>query len=103
MNIDLFKFMIIWFPEKTKGGQTCTFYPISRFGCHSNQQRIEVAYQFSYSTSLENKGALSQDTEARYYSKVPKFSDARKHCWNLPKIQTKKPNLRKFHQKGANG
>ena len=37
------------------------------------------------------------------YRKVPKFSDARKHCCNLPKIQTKRPNLRVFHQKDANG
>ena len=34
---------------------------------------------------------------------VPKFSDARKlHC-NLPKIQTKRPNLWVFLQKDANG
>ena len=32
--------------------------------------------------------------EVRYYRKVPKFSDARKICCNLPKIQTKRPNLR---------
>ena len=32
------------------------------------------------------------------YRKVPKFSDARKLCRNL-----KAPNLREFHQKGANG
>ena len=32
------------------------------------------------------------------YRNVPKFSDARKLCCNLPKIQTKKPNL-----KDANG
>ena len=37
------------------------------------------------------------------YRKVPKFSDARKLCCNLPKIQTKMPNLRVFHQKDANG
>ena len=37
------------------------------------------------------------------YRKIPKFLDARKHCFNLPKIQTKMPNLREFHQKGANG
>ena len=42
---------------------------------------------------LKNKG----------YHKIPKFSDARKHCCNLPIIQTKTPNLREFHQKGANG
>ena len=39
----------------------------------------------------------------RPYRKVPKFSDARKLCCNLPKIQTKRPNLRAFHQKHANG
>ena len=38
-----------------------------------------------------------------YYHKIPKFSDARKHCCNLPKIQTKMLNLREFHQKGENG
>ena len=37
------------------------------------------------------------------YHKVPKFSDARKLCCNLPKIQTKRPKLRKFHQNDANG
>ena len=43
--------------------------------------------------------------EIRYhqYRKVPKFSDARKLCCNLPKIETKRPNLRVFHQKDANG
>ena len=37
------------------------------------------------------------------YCKIPKFSDASKLCCNLPKIQTKRPNLRSFHQKDANG
>ena len=37
------------------------------------------------------------------YRKVPKFSDARKLCCNLPKIQTKRPNLRVFRHKDANG
>ena len=37
------------------------------------------------------------------YHKVPKFSDARKLCYNLPKIQTKRPNFSVFHQKDANG
>ena len=36
------------------------------------------------------------------YRKVPKFSDARKICCNLPKIQTKSPNPRVFCQKDAN-
>ena len=37
------------------------------------------------------------------YCKVPKFSDARNLCCNLPKIQTKRPNLRDFPQRDANG
>ena len=37
------------------------------------------------------------------YRRVPKFSDAKKLCCNLSKIQTKTPDLREFHQKGANG
>ena len=39
----------------------------------------------------------------RNYLKVPKFSDARKLCCNLPKIQTKRPKLRVFCQKDAKG
>ena len=38
-----------------------------------------------------------------YRIKVAKFSDARKFRCNLPKIQTKRPNLRVFSQKDANG
>ena len=37
------------------------------------------------------------------YCKVPKFSEARKLPCNLPKIETKRPNLSVFHQKDANG
>ena len=37
------------------------------------------------------------------YRKVPKFSDARKLCCNLSKIQTKRPNLRVLRLKDANG
>ena len=37
------------------------------------------------------------------YRKVPKFSDARKLCSNLPKIQTKGANLRVFREKDAKG
>ena len=33
-----------------------------------------------------------------WYCKVPKFSDARKLCCNLPKIRTKSPNLSVFSQ-----
>ena len=31
------------------------------------------------------------------------FSDARKLCWYLSKIQTKRPKLRVFYQNDANG
>ena len=31
-----------------------------------------------------------------FYHKVPKFSDARNLCCNLPKIQTKRPKLKVF-------
>ena len=41
--------------------------------------------------------------QIQYYRKVPKFSNTRKLCRYLPKIQIKKPNLRVFHQKDANG
>ena len=37
------------------------------------------------------------------YRKVPKFSDARKHCCNLSKIQTNRPNLKVFCKNDANG
>ena len=37
------------------------------------------------------------------YRKVPKFSDARELCCDLPKIQEKRQNLRVFCQKDANG
>ena len=58
---------------------------------------------------FENKTVLTP--EKRYesnpiiwaYRKVPKFSDARKLCCNLLKIQTKSPNLRVFSREDANG
>ena len=36
------------------------------------------------------------------YRKVPKFSDARKLCCKLPKVQEKRPKLWVFRQKDAN-
>ena len=36
------------------------------------------------------------------YRKVPKFWDAKKICCNIPKIQTKRPNLWVFCQNNAN-
>ena len=37
------------------------------------------------------------------HRKVPKFSDARNFCCNQPKTQTKRPNVKVFRQKDANG
>ena len=35
------------------------------------------------------------------YRRVPKFSDTKKLCFNLPKIKTKRQNLRVFCLKDA--
>ena len=37
------------------------------------------------------------------YHEVPKFSDTKKLCYNLPKIHIKRPNHRVFCQNDANG
>ena len=37
------------------------------------------------------------------YRKIPKVWDARNVCCNLPKSQTKRPNVRVFGQYDANG
>ena len=47
--------------------------------------------------------ANNQETGQTTHRKVPKFSDARKLCCNLSKIQTNKLNFRVFHQKDADG
>ena len=44
----------------------------------------------------------SIDYARHKYSKGPKFSDARKLCCNLPKIQEKRPNLSVIRQKDTN-
>ena len=46
---------------------------------------------------------LSVKVVSLYYFKIPNVLNTRKYCCNLPKIQTRTPNLREFHQKGANG
>ena len=63
-------------------------------------------------SNKSNKTNLCRDSEDRFsceeacivnYRKGPKFSNAIKLCCNLPKIETKRPNLRVFRQKNANG
>ena len=62
---------------------------------------IENLRTLQYSNTLDH--CASPCLIKVFYRKVPKFSEARKLCWNLPKIQTKRPTLRVFHQKDANG
>ena len=55
-------------------------------------------------TEHSTQGASCGDDFLRVkYRKVPKFSDMRKHCCNLPKIQEKRPNIWVFCQKDTNG
>ena len=52
-------------------------------------------------TGSSKTSASSGRSKASCYHKVPKFSDAKNLCCNLPKIQTKRPNLRVFSQEDA--
>ena len=52
--------------------------------------------------SHKNCSLLHRPINVSIYCKVPRFLDARKLCCNLPKIQTKRPNLRVFSQEDAN-
>ena len=51
---------------------------------------------------MKKRKANRQPPLLDMYHKVPKFSDARKLRSNIPKIQTKRPDLRVFRQKDAN-
>ena len=53
--------------------------------------------------SLGIRKVLTVRIKKKNYRKVPIFSDTRKLCCNLPKIQTKRQNHRVFCQKDANG
>ena len=61
----------------------------------------------TYSTNESQDMSTSQQSSEgeciKTYRKVPKFWNARKLCCNVPKIQTKRPNLWLFHQKDVNG
>ena len=60
-------------------------------------------FLFLFVSALWSIKIISIISERKRTVKVPKFSDARKHSCNLPKIQTKRPNFRVFRQKDANG
>ena len=49
------------------------------------------------------KRSFKSTFKPQFYRKVPKFSDTKKLCCKLPKIQTQRSNLRVFHWKDANG
>ena len=65
----------------------------------------KLPFSLSQERTVRRKAVEEQhaDKVLFKYCKVLKFSDARKLCCNLPKIQTKRPNLRDFPQKDANG
>ena len=46
---------------------------------------------------------ICRDSPTLRYRKAPKFSDTRKLCCSLPKIQIKMQNLRVFCKKDVNG
>ena len=58
---------------------------------------------FAWMSDVETRKMYLRKHAEIEYRKVPKFSDAIKLRCNLPKIQTKRPNLRVFRQKDANG
>ena len=66
----------------------------------------KLPFSLSQERTVRRKAMEEQHADKVFfkYHKVPKFSNARKLCCNLPKIQTKRPNLyRDFPQKDANG
>ena len=65
--------------------------------------KITVKIQREHTTLLFLANCCSCVGWFEPYRKVPKFSDARKLCCNLPKIQRKRPKLKVFCQKDANG
>ena len=56
-----------------------------------------------YSLDSEASPAFDQFSNTNMYRKVSKFSDAKKLCLNVPKIQAKWPNLRDLCQNDATG
>ena len=46
---------------------------------------------------------VTRVNQSSIYRKVPKFSDAKKLCCNVPKTQTKRPKLKVLYQNDANG
>ena len=69
---------------------------------HCNRE--EILHQVVQADICPCTTNSSTRTEKRNnYRKVPKFSDTRKRCCNLPKIKKKRQNLLIFRLKDANG
>ena len=52
---------------------------------------------------FRNVNSSCCNTDPASYREVPKFSDARELCCNLPKIQSERPKLRVIYKNDANG
>ena len=65
-------------------------------------QRTFLSAIFFFLLSVADRTYKQVGESLWEYSKVPKFSDARKLCCNLPKIQNQRSNLKVFHRKDAN-
>ena len=70
---------------------------------HLGKPHCEKTYLQWFPTYRSLLQAIEILVRKMRYRKVPKFLDARKNGCNLPKIQTKRPNLSVFRQKDANG
>ena len=68
------------------------------FTCYLKFQISHLIHETMATGKAQKKLNLSRYFELR---KVPEFSDVRKLCCNLPKIQEKRPNLWVFRQKDA--
>ena len=75
--------------------------PYTTYTCGSHNVSLVLDGLEDYLTSY-NGFQISRSCFGKY-CKASIFSDAQKLCCNQPKIQTKMPNLRVFHQKDANG
>ena len=82
-------------PRRLVFSQRGSFYNL---GTIERTMRHYRGCSFSRNTRTEHSGIQSVN-----YRNFPKFSDARPIPCNLPKVETKRPNLRVFRQKDANG
>ena len=74
------------------------------FSCSIAKVRMKSLDPLRAKKTFIRKTEYGSDyTVSDNYRKVSTFSDARKLCSKLPKLQTKKPNRRTFCPRDANG